>query len=85
MIDKEDDVAPIVINAIAARELGFASPALALEQTLLFRGRGDDDYDSLIAKRIVGIAPENHFYSLREATRAIADELRPPICYPLTV
>ena len=85
VIDKDDDAAPIVINAVAARVLGFASPALALEQTLLFRNSGDGGDGTLIAKRIVGIAPEIRFYSLREAPRAIAYELRSVSWFTLTI
>lgn len=70
-IDKEDAAVPVVINAIAARKLGFASPELALGQTLFFR----NGEPGLIAKRIVGIAPEIRFYSLREDPGAIAYEL----------
>ncbi|MDN2715186.1 MULTISPECIES: FtsX-like permease family protein [unclassified Janthinobacterium] len=73
-IDQEDDAVPIVINAIAARKLGFASPEQALGQTLLLRGL-DHGVSSLIAKRVVGIAPEILFYSLREAPGATAYEL----------
>ena len=85
VIDKDDDAAPIVVNAIAARQLGFASAALALEQTLLFRNSGDGGDGLQIAKRIVGIAPEIRFYSLREAPRAIAYELRSVTWFTLTV
>ena len=85
-IDKEDDPAPIVINAIAARQLGFASPELALEQTLLFRNNSQvGGKPALIAKRVVGVAPEVRFYSLREAPRAIGYELQTRECFTLTV
>jgi putative ABC transport system permease protein len=73
-IDQEDDPIPAVINAIAARQLGFASPELAVGQTLLFRSIASGT-PVLITKRIVGIAPEIRFYSLREAPGAIAYEL----------
>jgi cell division protein FtsX len=70
-IDKEDDPVPVVINAIAARDLGFASPEAALGQTVLFT-----DYDDkVVSKRVVGIAPELRFQSLRAAPRATAFEL----------
>ncbi len=36
-IDKEADQGPMVINEIAAHQLGFASPEQALGQALLFR------------------------------------------------
>ncbi|WP_243493197.1 ABC transporter permease [Massilia violaceinigra] len=69
--DKEDDPVPLVLNAIAARELGFATPEAALGQTLLFTG-----FDNkTIEKRVVGIAPELRFQSLRETPHAMAYEL----------
>jgi putative ABC transport system permease protein len=73
-IDKEDDPVPVVINAIAARQLGFASPQQAVGQILLFRSMASGA-PVLITKRIVGIAPEIRFYSLREVPGAIAYEL----------
>jgi cell division protein FtsX len=70
-LDQEDDPVPLVLNAIAARELGFAEPADAIGQTLLFKG-----FDNkVIHKRVVGIAPELRFHSLRAAPRAVAYEL----------
>jgi putative ABC transport system permease protein len=72
--DKEDDPVPVVINAIAARQLGFASPEQAVGQILLFRSMANGS-PVLITKRIVGIAPEIRFYSLREVPGAIAYEL----------
>jgi putative ABC transport system permease protein len=75
-IDKEDDPVPVVINAIAARQLGFASPEQAVGQILLFRSMASGT-PMLISKRIVGIAPEIRFYSLREVPGAIAYELWP--------
>jgi hypothetical protein len=69
--DQEDDPVPLVLNAIAARELGFADPASAIGQTLLFSG-----FDNkVVQKRVVGIAPELRFHSLRAAPRAVAYEL----------
>jgi putative ABC transport system permease protein len=73
-IDKEDDPMPVVINAIAARQLGYASPQQAVGQILLFRSMASGA-PVLITKRIVGIAPEIRFYSLREVPGAIAYEL----------
>lgn len=72
--DKDGNAVPIVINAIAARQLGFASPELAVGETLLFKSV-ENDAPVLINKRIVGIAPEVRFYSLRETPGAIAYEL----------
>jgi putative ABC transport system permease protein len=73
-IDKEDDPLPMVINAIAARQLGFASPEQAVGQILLFRSMASGS-PMLVTKRIVGIAPAIRFYSLREVPGAIAYEL----------
>jgi len=73
-IDKEDDPVPLVINAIAARQLGFSSPEQAVGQILLFRSMASGT-PVLITKRIVGIAPEIRFYSLHEVPGAIAYEL----------
>jgi putative ABC transport system permease protein len=77
-IDKEQDAIPLVINAIAARQLGFASPELAVGQALLFDNLNarTEGNDAPILKRIVGIAPEIRFHSLREAPRAVAYELK---------
>lgn len=73
-IDKEDDTVPVVINAVAARQLGYAAPEQALGQTLLFNGFTNGQR-ALIPKRVVGIAPEIRFYSLRERPVATAYEL----------
>jgi putative ABC transport system permease protein len=70
-LDKDDDPVPVILNAVAARELGFATPEAALGETVMFTG-----FDNKVtAKRIVGIAPELRFHSLREAPRATAYEL----------
>ncbi|MYM25939.1 FtsX-like permease family protein [Duganella sp. FT135W] len=70
-MDKEDDKEPVVINALAARELGFATPEAAVGETVLFTG-----FDNVtIRKTIVGIAPELRFRSLRDRPRATAYEL----------
>jgi putative ABC transport system permease protein len=73
-MDKEDDPVPVVINAIAARQLGFTSPEQAVGQILLFRSMTSGT-PVLITKRIVGVAPEIRFYSLREVPGAIVYEL----------
>jgi hypothetical protein len=71
-VDQDDDHVPVIINAIAARALGFASPQAAVGETVLFTG-----FDNkTIHKTIVGIAPELRFRSLREAPRATAYELQ---------
>jgi hypothetical protein len=70
-IDQEDDPVPVILNAIAVRELGFASPQAALGETVLFTG-----FDGkVVRKRVVGIAPELRFHTLRSAPRATAFEL----------
>lgn len=84
-LDQEDETGPLVINALAARQLGFASPQLAIGATLLFRSHGTGATSSgttaqapgkaLVAKRVVGVAPEIRFYSLREVPRAVAYDL----------
>lgn len=70
-IDKEDDAVPVVLNAIAARELGFATAEAAVGQTVLYTG-----FDGkAVYKRVAGIAPDLRFQSLRETARATAYEL----------
>ncbi|MDC8757201.1 ABC transporter permease [Janthinobacterium fluminis] len=70
-IDREDDPVPLVLNAIAARELGFATSEAALGEEVLFTG-----FDGkVLHKRVVGIVPELRFGSLREAPHAVAYEL----------
>lgn len=71
-IDREDDRVPLVINAIAARELGYATPSAAVGQTLTYAGGRDG---KPVYKRVVGIAPEIRFHSLRDAPRAMGYEL----------
>jgi putative ABC transport system permease protein len=73
-IDKDDDTVPIVLDPIAARKLGYATPEQAVGQILLLRGM-DHGVHSLIPKRVIGIAPEIRFYSLRQAPGATAYEL----------
>lgn len=70
-LDKEDDPVPLLINAVAARQLGFATPEAALGQILLFKGFDD----KVVHKQVLGIAPELRFHSLREAPRPMAYEL----------
>ena len=62
-LDKENDIEPVVINAVAARLLGFASPAVAVGQ--LLRRNAEDG--KLLSHRIIGIAPELRFRSMHEA------------------
>lgn len=70
-LDKENDALPLVVNASAARELGFATPALAVGQTVFFLGPGG----RLKPKRVIGIAPDVRFQSMREAPRPTVYEL----------
>ena len=67
-IDKENDPTAIVLNAVAARELGFANAEEAVGQTVTFTGFDN----AVIAARVAGIAPELRFHSLRERPRATA-------------
>lgn len=68
--DRDSDAVPLVLNAVAARALGYADPAAAVGQTLLF-----PDGDKVHQKRVIGIAPEVRFRSLREAARPVAYSL----------
>lgn len=65
-LDQENTVGPVVINAIAARQLGFATPQAAVGQTLLHPG----DDGKVIPYRVLGIAPELRFRSLHDEPRA---------------
>jgi len=70
-LDKEGDAEPIILNTIAVRQLGFTTPEAAVGKILVYK-----QFDGKQAtKRIIGIAPELRFHSLREAPRAIAYEL----------
>jgi cell division protein FtsX len=67
-IDKENDAGSMVLNAVAARVLGFASAEQAVGQIVSFTG-----FDNVVVSaRVVGIAPELRFHSLRDQPRAIA-------------
>ncbi len=74
-IDQDDDGGPIVVDSITARALGFTTPEQAVGQTLLLRDP-EEENPKQIAKRIVGIAPEIRFNSLREPLHATAYHLR---------
>ncbi|AXA90761.1 ABC transporter permease [Massilia sp. YMA4] len=66
--DRDDDAMPLVLNAVAARALGFADPAAAVGQLVLF-----PQFDGKVQqKRVVGIAPELRLRSLREPARPVA-------------
>lgn len=83
-IDKEGDRGPIILNEIAARQLGFAFPEQALGQALLFKST-ENDAPAFITKRIIGIAPDIRFHSLREMPGAIAYDLSRGLEVTLTV
>jgi len=63
--------APWSSNTTAAFQLGFASPELAIGEPLVLRIHHDSG-PLLLTQRIIGIAPEIRFYSLRESPRALA-------------
>ncbi|WP_312511893.1 ABC transporter permease [Massilia sp.] len=65
-LDQENAVGPVVINAIAARQLGFATPQAAVGQTVLHPG----DDGKMVPYQVLGIAPELRFRSLRDEPRA---------------
>jgi hypothetical protein len=69
--DREADAGLLVLNARAARALGFVSPSDAVGQALQYA-----QYDGkVVSKRVVGIAPDVRFRPLREAPRAVVYEL----------
>lgn len=70
-IDQENSNQPVVINAIAARQLGFATPQAAVGQQV----QRTTEEGELLSHRIVGIAPELRFRSLHEAPGAYVYEL----------
>jgi hypothetical protein len=72
MLDHYDPVIPIVINEMAARYLGFASPQQAVGVTLKGRGAFLSDLD---AEVVIGVAPEIRFRSLREPAVPIVYQL----------
>jgi hypothetical protein len=67
-VDKDGDPTTMVVNAVAARALGFASAEQAVGQTVTFTAFDN----AVIIARIVGIAPELRFRSLREPPAATA-------------
>jgi putative ABC transport system permease protein len=81
LADPSADKQPsVVINAAAARRLGFATPAQAVGQTVRWRrlnprriGSGDD-LNPARASQIVGVAPDFSMQSVR-------DPIRPTLYY----
>ena len=70
-LDKDDDPVPLLINAIAAKQLGFATPEAALGQTVKFAG-----FDGkVVHKQVIGIVPQLRFLSMREAPAPVAYDL----------
>lgn len=68
--NREDDGEPLVLNPLAARLLGFAHPDQAIGQAVQFRtGK------AWTTRRVVGIAPELRFQSMKAAPRPVAYEL----------
>jgi putative ABC transport system permease protein len=74
-IDNEGDRGPLIVNEIATRQLGFAFPEQALGQSLSFKSSTDSGAPVFITKRIIGVAPDIRFHSLREMPGALAYEL----------
>ncbi|HEX6637964.1 MAG TPA: ABC transporter permease [Steroidobacteraceae bacterium] len=71
--DNDDEAtSPLVLNAEAARALGYGSPQLAVGAHLQVRGMQMEMQDH----EVIGIAPDIRFKSLREPT--------PPVVYMLT-
>ncbi len=69
--DRDNDSVPLVLNALAAQQLGFATPTAALGQTVITTG-----FDKKpVAGRVIGIAPPLRFQSLREAPAPMAYQL----------
>jgi putative ABC transport system permease protein len=73
-LDNEADAGPIVLNASAAHQLGFTVPDHAIGGTLLFK-KHENGEPRVISKRIIGIAPDIRFHSLRETPGAEAYQI----------
>ena len=71
-IDKEDAVEPLVLNEMAARELGFASAQQAVGSIVLGRGPLQPKAEAM---RVIGIAPDIRLRSLREPPAAVGYHL----------
>jgi cell division protein FtsX len=71
-LDHYDPVIPVVINELAAREFGFASPQQAVGATLKGRGAFYSEFDSEV---VIGVAPEIRFKSLRDPPAPIVYQL----------
>jgi hypothetical protein len=71
-IDQEDAAEPVVLNEMAARELGFPSAEQAVGRSLQARGPMSPQVDTM---RVIGIAPDLRLASLREAPTAVVYHL----------
>ena len=71
-IDKEDDPVPVVLNEMAARELGFASAHQAVGSALRARSAMQPQIDTV---RVIGIAPDLRLRSLREPPAGVVYHL----------
>jgi len=67
-VDRDNSTEPLVINSITARALGFTTPQRAIGQMVQ---TGDSP-----SMRIVGVAPDLRFGSLREAPRGLGYQLQ---------
>lgn len=70
-LDRDDDPVPLVLNALAARQLGFADARAALGQIVITTGFDNKP----VPGRVIGIAPPLRFQSLREAPVPMAFQL----------
>ena len=61
-IDKENDGVPVVLDPVAARQLGFASPEAAVGQTL----QRTSAEGKLLTHHVVGIAPPVRFRTMHD-------------------
>jgi putative ABC transport system permease protein len=70
-LDHDDDAVPLVLNALAAHQLGFADARAALGQIVI-----TTNFDNKpVTGRVIGIAPPLRFQSLREAPAPMAFQL----------
>ena len=70
--ETDDTVDKVVIDAAAARALGFADPAMAVGQIITANAT-----DGALAAQVVGIAPALRIQSLHEAVRPVVWRIRP--------
>lgn len=61
-IDKENDGVPVVLDPVAARQLGFASPEAAVGQTV----QRTNAEGKLLSHLVVGIAPQLRFRTMHD-------------------